>query len=112
MPSEVTPWSTLSHAPISVAEIQRLYVPQANYRVSRNGYDAGVSFAGTSRAGRIYVLSGRCAKVVGAWRAELGAGTFVDFPAGDFTFTVVGEEPVRLVNVWEISERYRQKQAP
>lgn len=110
MPSEVTAWSTLSSEPISVEEVRRLYVPASSYRVSRNGYDAGVSFPGTGKAGRIYVLSGRCTKVVGDWRAELGPGTFVDFPTGDYVFAVVGDEPVRMVNVWEIPEQYRQLQ--
>lgn len=109
MQAEVTPWSALSNEPISLEEVRRLHMPAANFKVSRNGYDAGVTFPGTGRAGRIYVLSGRCVKTFGDWRAELGPGTFVDFPAGDYTFAVLGDEPVRFVNVWEIPEQYRQK---
>ncbi|WP_431261649.1 hypothetical protein ACQ859_15220 [Roseateles chitinivorans] len=33
---------------------------------------------------------------------------FVDFPAGDYQFAVQGEQPVEIVNVWLIPERYRQ----
>lgn len=104
------PWSTLLSEPISVEEVRRLHVPAVNFRVSPNRYDAGVAFPGTTRAGRVYVISGRCTKTCGEWSAELEPGTFVNFPAGDFAFTVVGNEPVRLVNVWEIPERYRRKQ--
>jgi hypothetical protein len=108
MQPEVEHWESLTTDPMSLEAIRSLYKPASHYRVSRNGYDGGVSFPGTGRAGRLYVLSGRCSKSVGDWKAELGPGTFVDFPAGDYVFSVIGSEPVKLVNVWEIPERYRQ----
>ncbi len=111
MQLEVALWESLSTEPMSLEAIRSLYTPASHYRVSRNGYDAGVSFPGTGKAGRLYVLAGRCSKSVGDWSAELGPGSFVDFPGGDFVFSVIGDEPVKLVNVWEIPERYRQKDA-
>ena len=111
MQLEVAQWESMSSEPMTLEAIRGLYTPASHYRVSRNGYDAGVSFPGTGKAGRLYVLSGRCSKSVGDWSAELGPGSFVDFPGGDFVFSVIGDEPVRLVNVWEIPERYRQKDA-
>ena len=105
----IAQWESLSSEPMSLEAIRNLHQPASHYRVSRNGYDAGVSFPGTGKAGRLYVISGRCSKSVGACEAELGPGTFVDFPGGDYVFSVVGDEPVKLVNVWEIPERYRQK---
>lgn len=109
MSVEVGEWSTLSADAISVEAIRSLYQPASHFRVSRNGFDAGVSFPGTRRAGRTYVLSGRCVEATASWRAELGPGQFVDFPAGAYTFTVLGSEPVRFVSVWEIPEQYRQR---
>lgn len=109
MQLEVAQWESLSSESMSLDAIRKQYEPAARYRVSRNGYDAGVSFPGTGRAGRLYVLSGSCSKSVGDWKAELGPGTFVDFPGGDYLFSVIGDEPVTLVNVWEIPEPYRQK---
>lgn len=102
MQLEVAQWESLSSEPMSLEAIRRLYEPANHYRVSRNSYDARVSFPATGRAGRLYVLSGRCSKSVGGWKAELGPGTFIDFPGGDFVFSVIGDEPVKLVNVWEI----------
>ncbi|WP_457334863.1 hypothetical protein [Rhizobacter sp. P5_C2] len=106
---EVSPWESLSSEPMTLEAIRKRYEPASHYRVSRNAYDAGISFAGTGRAGRLYVLSGRCSKSVGNWKAELGPATFVDCPGGDFLFSVIGDGPVTLVNVWEIPEPYRQK---
>lgn len=109
MQVEVAPWESLSSEPISLEVIRDLYLPASHYRVSRNGYDAGVTFSGTGKAGRVYVLSGRCSKSVGGWKAELGPGSFVDFPGGHYVFSVVGDEPVRIVDVWQIPEAYRRK---
>ena len=111
MQLEVAQWESISSEPISLEAIRDLYKPASHYRVSRNGYDTGVSFPGTGMAGRMYVLSGCCSKSVGDWSAELGPGSFVDFPGGDYVFSVIGNEPVSLVNVWEIPECYRQKDA-
>jgi len=109
MPSVVAQWKALSSEPISLEAIRSLYQPASHFRVSRNGYDAGMTFAGTGKAGRLYVISGHCSKSVGSWKAVLGPGTFVDFPAGDYEFSVVGDEPVKLAYVWEIPEQYRRK---
>lgn len=102
-------WSELSLEPLSLEAIRELHAPPSHYRISPNKYEAGVSFPGTSRAGRLYVLSGACSKQVGEWEVSLQAGMFADFPAGDFEFKVLGEQHVSMVNVWPIPEQYRAK---
>lgn len=44
---------------------------------------------------------------VGQWEIQLKAGMFADFPAGDYEFKVLGEQPVHLVSVWPIPAQYR-----
>jgi hypothetical protein len=102
-------WSEISPAPLSLEAIRELHVPPSHYRISPNRYEAGVAFPGTTRAGRLYVLSGACSKMVGKWEVALRAGMFADFPAGNFEFKVLGEQQVQLVNVWLIPEQYRAK---
>lgn len=114
--AEASPWTLVSQESMSIEAIRRLHLPANHFHVSRNKYEEGVTFSGTRRAGRMYVLSGRCLQYAGlylqavqAWNAELGPGSFIDFPAGDFTFRVLGDAPVTLVCVWEIPARYRRE---
>lgn len=109
MTAKVHHWSEISRAPLTLEAIREMYVPPSHHRISPNRYEAGVAFSGTSRAGRLYVLSGACSKKVGEWGAVLHAGMYADFPAGSFEFKVLGEQQVRLVNVWLIPEEYGAK---
>ncbi len=102
-------WRSLSEKPISIDAIRRLHLPESHYRVSQYSCDVGVRFLATGKAGRLYVVSGHCVQSSVDWRAELGSGMFVDFPAGHYTFEVIGDEPASIVNVWEIPEPYRVK---
>jgi hypothetical protein len=102
-------WSEISKAPLTFEAIRELHVPPSHYRVSLNRYEAGLTIPGTSRAGRLYILSGACSEKVGQWEVELQAGMFADFPAGNYEFKVVGEQQIQLVNVWLIPEQYRVK---
>lgn len=95
-------WAEISREPISIDVIRELHTPASQHRISTNRYEAGVTFRGTHRAGRLYVLSGSCSLRTGEWQAEILASTLVDFPAGDFEFEVLGDEPVQLVKVWFI----------
>ena len=109
MTAAIHHWSEISRAPLTFEAIRQLHAPVSHFRVSASRYEPGVAFPGASRAGRLYVLSGACSKKVGEWEAGLQAGTFVDFPAGNFEFKVLGEQEVHLVNVWLIPEEYRAK---
>lgn len=109
MTATVHHWSEVSGGSLTIEAIRQLHVPSSHYRISPNRYGPGLALPGTSRAGRLYVLSGACYKKVGEWEVELQAGTFTDFPAGDYEFRVLGEHPVHLVNVWPIPEQYRAK---
>lgn len=100
-------WSEVFEEDISIKAIRAMHVPGENYRFSPNRYNVGVSFLGTSKGGRLYVLSGTCFCSFGDWRVDLQAGMFVDFPSGDYKFGVTGSEPVHLVKVWMLPEKYR-----
>jgi hypothetical protein len=100
-------WSELSPESLSLEAIKKLHAPPSHYRISPRRYEAGTTFPGTSRAGRLYVLAGACTMQVGEWRASLLAGMFADFPAGHFEFKVLGNLAVSLVDVWLIPEQYR-----
>jgi hypothetical protein len=102
-------WSELSPEPLSLEAVRELHAPPSHYRISPRRYEAGVSFPGSSRAGRLYVLSGACTKQVGEWRVSLRADMFADFPAGNYDFKVLGDQQVSLVYVWLIPEQYRAK---
>jgi hypothetical protein len=104
-------WAEISNDSISVESIGALHSPSSHYRISPNSYNAGTEFVGRAQAGRIYVIAGQCTRVVGTWEAHLVAGTFADFPGGEFKFQVPGDQPVKLVHVWLIPERYRVKGA-
>lgn len=102
-------WKDISREPLTIEAIRELHTPASHYRISPNNYTPGTQFPGTSKAGRIYVLSGSCYRAVGAWQVALEAGSFADFPAGDFEFKVLGKQPVKLVHVWPIKEYCRAK---
>jgi len=96
-------WGDVSTEPLTLEAIGRLFPDVSKFRVSRNGYKAGARFPSSHQAGRMYVLSGACRLQQGDLATELQAGMFYDFPAGTFEFTVCGEEPVELVNVWKFA---------
>jgi hypothetical protein len=93
-------WKSISSEPLTLESIRNLHAPASHYRISPNSYRPGTAFAGTSMAGRIYVLAGACVKVMGGQRIELRQGMYADFPAGDYAFEVIGPREVNLVNVW------------
>lgn len=79
----------------------RLRFPAPKHRVSLTAYEAGVTFVGTSRAGLVVVLRGRCLYRVGGVTRELApAKEPVHLPAGDFELHVL--EDVELVRIWDL----------
>lgn len=101
MNNTVRKWNELSIGPLTVEAIRQLHPDASKFRVSKNRYEAGVRFPGTHRTGRMYVLSGACQIRQSHFVAELHAGTFCDFPDGDFEFEVSSNAPVELVSVWK-----------
>jgi hypothetical protein len=86
--------------------IRRLYQPPGAFRISRNKYPAGTRFHGTTRAGRLFVLTGSCELLLPE-RVELSAGQFFDFPAGNYGLAVLGQEDLDIVKVWQLPPEFQ-----
>jgi hypothetical protein len=87
---------------MALEAIKALHVPEERFRISPASYPAGVTFRGSSRAGRIYVLSGACRYVFGDLEFNLQAGSLAEVPEGGYGFETVGSVEVRLVRVYEL----------
>ena len=95
-------WDTPRLGTLSEESLRARFQPPSHYRVSARTYPPGERVPGAARTGTIFVIAGRCEFVVGPWSAELGAGEFVSFPAGDFVLRVLGNAPCTVVEVWDI----------
>lgn len=96
-------WDEVSAEPLTLEAIRRLHPDASKFRVSPNRYEAGARFPGSRRTGRVYILSGACRLQQSGFTTELQTGMFCDFPGSAFEFTVTGDGPVELVNVWKFS---------
>lgn len=106
-------WDAERMGPLCVESVRALHQPPIRFRVSPRRYPAGTSFAGASRAGRQYVLSGACSFRVGISVWELQAGDIADIPEGAYEFRVLGTFPVEFVSVWELPpEVWAEDQTP
>lgn len=108
MGSEPCKWDEVAHGAISLEAIRLLFQPAGHYRVSWNRYPPEAAFEGWSRAGRRYIISGRCVLKAGSDSWELSSGDYVDVSEGDYYFSVLGDSPVELVSVWELPEGFRR----
>lgn len=78
------------------------------YRVSKQCYPPGSSFGGASRAGSIYILSGRCRLITGGESVDVRAGQVVRISTdGSYDFTVLGDEEANVVRVWKLPSKFR-----
>jgi hypothetical protein len=107
-------WGDIAPFPISVEGIRRFHSPASAFRISPMTYLPGTAFCGLmSKAGRVYVVQGRCRFACGAPSAsaaacipngvELCEGEWFDIPAGYFSFEAMPDADVTLVNVWDPS---------
>ena len=99
-PIVVQRWSDISDQPLTEAAIRARH-PRPRYRVSARRYPPGARFAGSSRAGTSYVVSGAVRFDVGA-EVTLRAGELAELPEGRFELEVLGEQPLVLVQCWEL----------
>jgi hypothetical protein len=103
----VTRWAAVHRGPLTELSLQAAYGGDARFRVSRvEQYAAGERVHGLSRAGTIFVLSG-LASFDSIQSAIIPGGCFVSFPAGAYTLTNPGPDPVRVVFVWELPPSFR-----
>lgn len=90
--------------PTSLDEISELYRPASHYALRPNRYPAGASFVAAGKATILHVLSGNCAIGIGPQTFQLEAGASLQVPEGEYTFKVVGHEPVEVVKVFHLPE--------
>jgi hypothetical protein len=95
-------WDEGARGPLTVRAVRGQHQPTEHFRISLSAHASGDAFTGTSRAGRVYVIYGRCEYHIGDQRWVLSAPCFVDLPAGDFRFSVPGDCDVMQVRVWEL----------
>lgn len=94
-------WSDASADPISEEAIRALHVPQEEYKVYVNEYEAGQPF--TIKAGHdfvLYALAGACKTTVSGQIVQLNAGEFIFLAKGAYQFGAVGSQAVQLVRVF------------
>ena len=104
MVNEPGKWDEATSGRISLESIRLLFQPESRYRMSWNSYPAGATFSGWSRAGRRYVISGRCVIGLAGRSWELSGGEFLDLPEGNYQLSVSGGSPVELISVRELPE--------
>ncbi|GAA5511153.1 hypothetical protein Rcae01_06667 [Novipirellula caenicola] len=98
----VQSWNVETEGALTTVAIRRRHQPNDHFRISPNSYAGGTKFPERSRAGRVYVLFGRCKFVNDEYVWDLIAPCYADLPAGGFTFSVPDDYDVMLVKVWEL----------
>jgi hypothetical protein len=95
-------WDAARLGTLGEESLRARFHPPSHYRVSAHTYPPAEQISGSARAGTIFGIAGRCELVVGPWSAEIGAGEFVSFPAGEYVLRVVGDVPCTVIQVWDI----------
>jgi hypothetical protein len=93
-------WSAISNSALSEQSIRAFHQPPSHYRVALYTHPAGTELDGRQRAGRVYVLSGGCQVTMTDGVVHLETNEFVDLPAGDYRFQVLGDRECKVVHVW------------
>jgi hypothetical protein len=97
-------WADVSEDPISEEAIRALYFPPENFRLYVNTHEAGGKFP--TKAGHVfvlYVLAGSCKTTLAGSEVSLHASEFIALEKGSYTFDVVGNEELKLVKVFSLS---------
>ena len=95
-------------AEVTLDSVRLWHTPAGHYRISPGAYPAGTSFSGSTRAGRVYILSGSCSYTFDGSTVQLAGPTYLDHPEGRFNFAVDGDDAVSLVNVWLLPPDFRR----
>jgi quercetin dioxygenase-like cupin family protein len=97
-------WSDISAVSISEEAIRALYLPPEDFKVYVNAYEPGKSFP--TKAGHVfvlYVLAGSCKTTLEGNEVTLLASEFITLEKGAYTFEVVGNETLKLMKVFSLS---------
>ncbi len=103
---EAKTWDTDRLGPLTEEAVRAKHVPAGRFRVSGKTYPARTAFSGGMRAATCYVLSGACRYAFGDESIEIRRGQVGDLPEGRYQFEVVGDEPARVVVVWELPKEF------
>jgi hypothetical protein len=102
-------WDSSTRGILTIEAIRQIHVPNGDYRISPNSYPSHTRFAGFSRAGTMYVLSGSCLVTANEQKWHFSAPSFATLPEGRYTFGVFGDDDVQIVSVWELPVGFREQ---
>ena len=98
-------WADISADPISEEAVRALHLPPENFKVYLNAHEAGKIFpAKAGHAFVLYVLTGSCKITLAESAATLHASEFITLEKGSYTFEAVGNEELKLVKVFSLSD--------
>lgn len=107
---QVQRWNERDDGDLTEAAVRLRYLPVWHYRIAIHEYKRGPGgkFGATARAGDMFILAGEC-RVHWAHHAScsLERLDFVSFPAGNYTFEVLGSAPCRVAQVWLLPPDFR-----
>jgi glyoxylate utilization-related uncharacterized protein len=94
-------WSDISTEAMTEAAIRGQHLPEENFKLYLNTYEAGQQFA--LKAGHeflLYVVAGACKTRLDGAELRLNESEFVSMDAGSYAFEVLGTESLQLVKVF------------
>ena len=94
---------------LSFEKIAAIYPNNDEYRISKNTFAPGDGTSGISRAGKCYVVEGKCKftfKDIGSIVVE--AGEIFDFPDSHFEITSDKILGVKYAMVWNLKELFKK----
>lgn len=97
-------WSDISSDPISIEAIRARHLPQENFKLYMNTYEAGKNFS--AKAGHafvLYVLAGSCKITMDDSEVTLHASQLITLEKGSYAFDVLGNEELKLVKVFSLA---------
>ena len=94
---------------ISLEEIYERHSPLEHFRISEFHYPTETEFAGSSRKGWMYVLSGQCEFCSADEKIVLADGDWAELVSdAPYRLRVIGDSEAHLVRVWSLPEAFRQ----
>jgi hypothetical protein len=93
---------------LTEAALRLRYLPAWHHRIAVSEYEPGTRFRGSARAGKLFILGGRCRA---SWAdhepCTLERLDFVAFPIGEYRFEVLGAAPCKVAHVWVLPPQFR-----
>lgn len=102
MKLNVRKWNDTAH--LTEALLRERYSSKEKYRISSSKYRPGESVPGTHKEGLIFVIYGICKFSTKEDSAIMGKNSFMNFPRGDYEITVIGDDELHFVSIWDNEE--------